>query len=170
MISQNLPQFFTATILDWKMLLKSNKFKDIIINSLNYLVETKMVTVNAFVIMDNHIHLIWQLEGDLLQENIQKAFLKFTADAFKMELKSLNPDLLKPFFVNKADRKHQFWQRNSLSIELYSWAVFEQKLNYIHENPVTAGLCKLPEEYYYSSAKFYNSGENSFRFLTHWDN
>ncbi len=52
------PQFFTATILEWKRLLKPDKYKDIIISSLEFLVQNKRVQVNAFVIMDNHIHLI----------------------------------------------------------------------------------------------------------------
>jgi putative transposase len=51
MISQNLPQFFTATILDWKMLLKPIEFKEIIINSLKYLADEKKANINAFVIM-----------------------------------------------------------------------------------------------------------------------
>jgi putative transposase len=109
------------------------------------------------------------LEGNLKQEEIQGSFLKFTADAFKKKLKEKNPEFLNAFFVNKADRKYQFWKRNSLSIELFSRDVFEQKLIYIHENPVLAGLCKLPEEYYYSSAKFYQTGIDDFGFLTHWD-
>jgi putative transposase len=173
MISNNLPQFFTATILNWKMLLKPIEYKEIILNSLKYLVHEQKVNVNAFVLMDNHIHLIWQLEGNLRQEDIQGLFLKFTAEAFKKELKINNSEFLKDFFVNKADRKYQFWKRNSLSIELYSKAVFEQKLtgcvSYIHDNPVNAGLRKLPEEYYYSSAKFYETGIDNFGILTHWD-
>jgi putative transposase len=169
MISQNFPTFFTATILDWKMLLKPVEYKEIIIKSLKYLVETKKVRVNAFVIMDNHIHLIWQLEGNLKQEDVQGSILKFTAEAFKRDLKENNPEFLKLFFVNKKDRKHQFWQRNSLSIELYSNSVFEQKLEYIHENPVKAGLCVFAEDYYYSSAKFYEAGIDNFGFLTHYN-
>jgi putative transposase len=55
------PQFFTATILEWKKLLKPEKYKDIILRSLQFPVENKRVKVNGFVIMDNHIHLIWQM-------------------------------------------------------------------------------------------------------------
>ena len=45
--------------------------------------------------------------------------------------------------------------------------MFIQKLEYIHHNPVRAGLCELPENYHYSSAKFYREGSNSFNMLTH---
>ena len=63
------PQFFTATILDRKPLLKEDKYKDIIVNSLKFLVETKRVKVFPFVIMPNHFHLIWQIQpGHELEE------------------------------------------------------------------------------------------------------
>ena len=67
------PQFFTATILEWKRLLKPDKYKDIIISSLEFLVNNKTVEVNAFVIMDNHIHLIWQMmEGNMANDGGHK--------------------------------------------------------------------------------------------------
>ena len=65
-----------------------------------------------------------------------------------------HPLVLDKFRVNAKDRAYQIWKRNSLGIELYSHDVFIQKLEYIHWNPVKAGLCSLPEEYYYSSAVF----------------
>ena len=57
--------------------------------------------------------------------------------------------------VQAKDRKYQVWQRNSLGVPLQSSAVFNQKPEYIHDNPVKAGLCKYPEDYKYSSARFY---------------
>jgi len=51
------PQYFTATILDWQHLLKPDKYKDIIIQSLQFLVKEKRIELNAFAIMSNHIHL-----------------------------------------------------------------------------------------------------------------
>jgi putative transposase len=69
--------------------------------------------------------------------------------------------------VNAKDRTYQFWERNPLGIELYTHAVFMQKLEYIHWNPVRAGICSLPEEYYFSSAKFYHTGIDDFGILTH---
>ena len=55
-----------------------------------------------------------------------------------------------------------------LGIELLNESMFKQKLEYIHYNPVRAGLCNLPEEYYYSSARFYIDGANSFGILKHY--
>ncbi|WP_147206417.1 hypothetical protein [Segetibacter aerophilus] len=52
------PQFFTATILEWKHLLTNNAYKNIIVNSLKFLVKDGWVIIYGFAIMPNHIHLI----------------------------------------------------------------------------------------------------------------
>jgi REP element-mobilizing transposase RayT len=52
------PQFFTATNLEWKKLLKPDRYKDIVISSLRFLVTDKRAKIFAFVIMENHIRLI----------------------------------------------------------------------------------------------------------------
>lgn len=61
-IFNQYPQFFTATVLEWKHLLADEKMKDIIINSLQFLVNNGRVIIYGFVIMPNHIHLIWQIQ------------------------------------------------------------------------------------------------------------
>ncbi len=163
------PQFFTATCHEWKMLLKPQKYKEIIMNSLKYLCDNNRIIVNAFVILDNHLHLIWQMKAGIKPENVQRDFLKFTAQKMQKDLKLYNPEYLNEFRVIAKDREFQFWKRNPLSIELRTDDVFLQKLNYIHENPVKAGLCKFAEDYYYSSAKFYESGDDDFGFLKHYN-
>ena len=70
--------------------------------------------------------------------------MKYTARQIKFDLEESHPLVLDKFRVNAKDRTYQFWERNSLGIELYSHDVFMQKLEYIHWNPVTAGLCSLP--------------------------
>lgn len=163
------PQFFTATILEWKTLLQEDKYKKEIIKSLQFLVQQKRIRLYAFVIMNNHIHLIWQpLPGQTLQ-TIQHSFLKHTAQEIKLHLLQTNINLLEQFKVNAKDRTYQFWERNSLSVELRSSKVFNQKLGYIHNNPVKAGLCGNADDYYYSSAKFYTTGIDAFGMLTHGD-
>lgn len=161
------PQFYTATILEWKHLLKPDKYKDIIIQSLQHLTTNKKITLYAFAIMSNHIHVIWQVLPGKTPQQIQQSFMKYTAQQIKFDLVANHPQVLDEFRVNAKDRTYQFWERNPLGIELYSQEVFLQKLEYIHWNPVKAGLCSLPEEYYYSSARFYWTGTDSFNMLTH---
>jgi len=117
---------------------------------------------------NNHIHVIWQaLPGHTLQ-SIQLSFMKFTAQQIKFAYMDNHNLLIGQCKVNKADRTYQIWKRDPLSIELSSEPVFLQKLDYIHFNPVVAGLCNSPEEYYYSSALFYEKGIDHFNMLTHY--
>ncbi|HEY5370159.1 MAG TPA: transposase [Hanamia sp.] len=162
------PQFFDTTILEWKMLLKPEKYKDIIISSLQFLVESNRVKVNAFVVMDNHIHLIWKMMAGIKPENVQKDFMKFTAQKIKQDLVRNHPAVLTHFKVNAKDREYQFWERNALSVELNTLEILKQKLEYIHYNPVHAGICVLAEEYKYSTARFYETGTNDWSFVTHY--
>jgi REP element-mobilizing transposase RayT len=159
----HIPHFFTVTIPEWKHLLKEDEFKDIIINSLLFLKEEKSIVVYGFVIMPNHIHLIWQIQDGFKQENIQMRFLKFTAQQMKFRLIDTNDSRLSDFHVNTSDRQYQFWERNALSVELWSPKLFMQKLEYIHNNPLQDKwrLVQYWEDYKYSSARFYETGITS---------
>jgi putative transposase len=163
------PQFFTATILEWKHLLKDDNFKDIIINSLLFLKNEGSIVVYGFVIMPNHIHLIWHIQDGFKRENIQMRFMKFTSQQMKFKLLDTNKQKLEKFRVNAKDRVYQFWERNPLSIDLWTPAVFMQKLDYIHNNPLQDRwkLVEFAADYKYSSARFYYTGYDEFGLITH---
>jgi putative transposase len=164
-------QFFTATILEWKHLLKQDRYKQVIIESLSFLVAEKRVIVYAFVIMPNHIHLIWRITEDHKRENVQRDFLKFTAQKIKFDLQAHHPNVLERFEVNAKDRKYQIWERNPLSIDIYSREVLLQKLNYIHNNPIQEKwqLSVTPEAYKFSSASYYLCNGEDWKFITHYN-
>ena len=61
------------------------------------------------------------------------------------------------------------WKTDSLIVDLYSKKVFEQKLDYIHNNPVVAGISDLPEEYKYSSASYYIINKCEWDFIADYD-
>ena len=52
--------------------------------------------------------------------------------------------------------KYQFWRHDNKPIELWSNKVIDEKINYIHNNPVEEGLVFRPENYIYSSAQDYS--------------
>jgi REP element-mobilizing transposase RayT len=165
-------QFFTATILNWQHLLLKDQYKDVITDSLRFLSLKKRTAVHAFVIMPNHMHLIWTIDEKLKRSDVQRDFLKFTAQSIKMDLCKNNRDLLEQFRVDAKDREYQIWERNPLSIEIVTKKVMEQKLNYLHENPVKEKwkLSESPERYRYSSASFYAEGRQEWDFLVNYDN
>lgn len=163
--------FFTASILHWKSLLKPDKYKELIINSFDFLVQENRAKIYGFVIMPNHIHLLWKIVPPYSLDQVQRDFLKFIGQMIKFDLKKNHPDVLKHFWVNLDDREYQFWQKKPLNKLLDSRKIVEQKLDYIHHNPVKGKwmLAGSPIDYFYSSCKFYEEGdESTFPFLDHY--
>jgi REP element-mobilizing transposase RayT len=106
LLTEYYPQFFTATILEWKPLLKQDKYKDIIIDSLRFLVQQNRVNVYSFVIIPNHIHLIWQIQSGHKRENVQRDFLKYIAQKIKFDLLKNDKEWLQQFKVDAKDRRY----------------------------------------------------------------
>jgi hypothetical protein len=84
-------------------------------------------------------------------------------------LRNNHKKVLEKFRVKASDRKYEIWERNALSVSLWTQVIFKQKLDYIHANPVVAGLCHFPEEYKYSSAAFYQKGTGEWNIITHYN-
>ncbi|MEO7312306.1 MAG: hypothetical protein ABIX01_18030 [Chitinophagaceae bacterium] len=129
--SDYFPQYFTATILEWKPLLKPDKYKTIITDSLAFLVGDNRVKVYGFVIMMNYIHIIWQVKAGHKLQDVQHSFMKFTAQMIKMDLQKNHPKVLEHFYVGAKDRLFQIWERNGPVLRLKaikclikSWSIF----------------------------------------------
>jgi putative transposase len=163
------PQFFTATIAGHKHLLKLDTQKLVIVKCLQFLVNGNKIKMHGYSIMSNHVHFIWQPLNKFNLNDIQSMFMKYTARQLLRTLDN-HPFLSKgDFKVHKIDRNYQVWKRESLGVELTTPLFFHQKLTYIHNNPVKAGLCDFAETYKYSSAKFYNEGVDEFKILSHYN-
>jgi len=164
------PEFLTATILNWQHLFTNDRFKQIVTDSLQNLSQEKKCKVFAFVIMPNHIHMMWKIEDDFQRKEVQGSLLRYTEHQFKKHLQSNEPLLLQKYYVNDADRSYQFWEREPMVKECRKDKFFMQKINYIHNNPCQSKwkLASLPEDYYWSSAAFYESGSRDFPWLSHY--
>jgi putative transposase len=162
--AENKIYFWSATIHKWYNLLMDDDRKEIIISSLKTLSERQLITVYAFVIMPNHIHLIWQLNERNGKETAKGSFMKYTAHQFK---KYLSQPEIENYKVDASNKSYEFWQRDSLGIEIFSRKVAKQKLDYIHRNPISRKwlLAKDDISYHYSSARFYEFGIDEFGFL-----
>ena len=162
--------FFTATVLNWKHILKPDKYKDIIIESFKFLVNKNCVRIFAFVIMPNHYHTVWRINENLEKSDFQRDSMKFTGQTILRDLKSYHKEIHNSMYVGAKDRKYQFCERNPLSVPLYSQKVVEQKINYIHGNPIKPkwNFAAEPQDYKYSSAGFYYTGKDEFGFLENY--
>jgi REP element-mobilizing transposase RayT len=59
------PVFFTATIRNWKFLSQPEKYKKIIIDELKTQINKNQIILYCYCLMDNHIHLIWHIKGNV---------------------------------------------------------------------------------------------------------
>jgi REP element-mobilizing transposase RayT len=153
--------YLTLTTVGWIDVFSRQRYRDIIIESLKYCQTHKGLHVYGYVIMSNHIHMIVHTEGFELSD-VLRDFKKFTASNI---LKSIQKEpesrrewlmhLFKFFAHNDSNREHQFWQTDNHPIALWSQDVIWQKLDYIHLNPVRAGIVANSTEYIYSSAGDY---------------
>ena len=162
-------EFFTATCLNWQPLLAADDRKQILMDSLKFMVKDNRIWLYGFLIMPNHIHLLWRRQDAWLDRSIEQIFLKFTAQQIKFRILDVHSDELQFYRSTQADRKYHFWERRPYKATMYNRKVASQKLNYMHYNPVRAKLCKLPEDYRFSSCRFYELNEDEWGFITHYE-
>ncbi|PQJ12710.1 transposase [Flavipsychrobacter stenotrophus] len=152
--------FITPTIVDWVDIYSRKVYRDIVIDSLNHCIADKGLVVYGYVVMTNHMHMIVRgKDGNI--SGILRDFKKYTAykmlTAIKEEPESRREWLLHRFewnaSTNERSSNYQVWMHDNHAEGVYSEDFFNQKLNYIHNNPVRAGWVEHPEEYVFSSAK-----------------
>lgn len=133
------------------------------------MVDRGQIWVYGFVIMPNHIHLMWRRQDAWLTRNAEQNFLKFTAQQIKFRIQQNCPEELSYYRSTQSDRLYQFWERRPYKATMYNRKTAKQKLKYIHYNPVKAGLCRNPEDYLFSSYRYYELNEDHWRFITHYE-
>jgi putative transposase len=151
------PYFMTAATVSFLPLFKSRAITNIIIASLAYLIDKRRLTLYAYVIMENHIHLIGS--GVNLSRIIGN-FKSFTARKcidyyLEQEQQKVLERLAASKLRHKKDSQYQFWQEGVHPQRILNQDMMRQKITYIHYNPVRAGLVQKPEEWAYSSARDY---------------
>ncbi|MBF0695538.1 MAG: transposase [Flavobacterium sp.] len=163
---QEKVHFITATVVDWIDVFTRKIYRECIIDSLEFCIKNKGMIVYGYVIMSNHIHLIIQSKDGKLSDLIRD-FKKFTAkiilDKIQTEPESRREWMLERFKLatesHCRNKNYQFWQYGNHAEEIYSEKFMWSKLDYIHLNPVRAGIVIKASEYIYSSASNYINGE-----------
>jgi putative transposase len=157
--------FCTDTIVGWQYVFTSPPFCECIIDSLKYCQKKKGLRLHAFVIMPNHLHtIISSVDANL--SNIIRDFKRFTSESITDLVHKADNRRLLEFFAEAArfdKRGNQFkiWQGGSHPEAIETGGFFDQKLRYIHENPVRKGFVKNPEDWLYSSARNYYLHDDS---------
>ena len=108
-------------------------------------------------LMTNHVHLIIRAENGFDLSGILRDYKKFTSKAILKTIQDNIQESRKEWLLKNFNTKEgiRFWRGDNKPIELWSNTVIDQKINYIHQNPVEGGLVFRAEDYIYSSAADY---------------
>jgi len=154
------PHFVTCTILHWLPIFTRQESVDIILNSLKFLQKQDNLKLHAYVILENHLHMV--LRSDDLQKSME-SFKKFTAREILKLLQRENAKTIldQLAFYKKAHRKektYQVWEEGYQPKLIQSEAMLKVKIYYIHYNPVKRGYVDRAVHWRYSSARDYEGG------------
>ncbi|MDZ7722876.1 MAG: transposase [candidate division KSB1 bacterium] len=159
--------FLTSTIVEWLPVFTKRRYFEIIIDSLNYCMKYKNLELYAYVILDNHLHLVAAAEN---LRSVVASFRKFTSKAIikQLELDQMTWLLNQLKFYKKAyktESRYQVWQEGMHPKYMQSPDMMRQKIEYIHRNPVERGYVQQPEHWVYSSARNYFTEDESIIYV-----
>lgn len=170
------PYFLTFTVVDWLDVFGRKHCRDIVIDSLKYCVKNKGLILYCYVIMPNHMHLVVQAaEGSFGLSGLIRDFKRHTSKQITLWMLGSKKESRRSWMLdifkrnaNQTYRNETFkvWKHGSKPIYLFNQEIFEQKVQYIHMNPVKAGLVRLSHDYLYSSAGNYMGREDNMMDVT----
>jgi REP element-mobilizing transposase RayT len=158
--------FVSFAVVEWLDVFTRNEYKNILVESLQHCQKEKGMEIFAWCIMSSHIHLVFRStkqKPELILRDFKRFISKVVVKSIIDNPKESRKEFLLEQFYKAGEKssnvtKYQFWRHDNKPIELWSNKVIDEKINYIHNNPVEEGLVYCSEEYVYSSAKDY-SGE-----------
>jgi putative transposase len=159
--------FVTFAVVYWLDVFIRKEYKEAILESLEFCQLNKGLEIYGWCIMTSHIHLIIGSNGGKM-EDILRDFKSFTSRNLKELIKSHPQESRREWLIwmmeragkkNNHNKGFKYWQEGSHPIELSDNQMMEQKLNYIHENPIVSGFVDRAEDYLYSSARDYTGGK-----------
>ena len=156
--------FITSTVVDWVDVFTRPAYKHIVLESLRYCQTNKGLVIHAWVLMSNHLHMIASTDSNIPIGDIMRDFKKFTSkkiiEAIEQNAQESRSEWLLDRFRfagmnNNRITNYHFWQDGNHVEDIYSVEFLQQKIDYIHNNPVRAEIVAHPEDYLYSSASTY---------------
>jgi len=153
--------FVSFAVVGWLDVFIRNEYKNLLIDSLKYCQKEKGMEIIAWCIMTSHVHLIFRsvagqrlelLLGDFKRFTSKKLVRAIAENPKESRKENLLSEFAKAAMHSSNVINYKFWRHDNKPIELWSNPVIQQKLDYIHNNPVEAGLVFKPEDYVYSSA------------------
>jgi putative transposase len=155
--------FVTLTVVEWIDIFTRPVYKNLIIDALNYCVASKGLKIYCWCLMTNHLHMVASASEEDSLSDILRDFKKFNSkeivDTIRKIPESRQVWLLNLFWYagknNKKIKYYKFWQDGNDAKEINSADFLDQKMEYIHLNPVRAEIVTQSIDYIYSSARDY---------------
>ena len=145
--------FITFSCYHRRRLLDHDQPKRILLGVLNEELQKFEARCVGFVIMPDHVHaLIWFSKTGHLSQFMQQWKGRSSKGTKEFLYRTM------PEYTSKFPKTDPIWQVRFYSFEIYTTAKIEEKLNYMHMNPVRAGLVQMPTEWRWSSARWYIEG------------
>jgi REP element-mobilizing transposase RayT len=165
--SQGDIHFVTFTIVDWVDVFTRPVYKQVIVDALSYCQQNKGLEIFAYCLMTNHLHLLVSAIAPSKLPEIIRDFKKHTnkqlVKLINTENESRRDWIMYRFQFhakyNNRIQDYKVWQDGYHGITCDYPEILKQKLDYIHNNPVVAGIVANPEDYIYSSAANYYDGK-----------
>jgi REP element-mobilizing transposase RayT len=158
--------FVTFTVVYWIDVFVRKRYVDILIDSLIFCQNNKGLEIWGYCIMPSHVHLIIGTDGTYKLEDIIRDFKRHTSLEIRKSIEDKSfPESRREWMLwmmkragSRSSRNtvFQFWQQDNHPIELDDVRKTDQRLDYIHNNPVEMGLVADPNHWLYSSASYYN--------------
>jgi putative transposase len=164
----NYAYFITCSIVNKIPLFKEPSYRQIVLDSLAYLRDHKATRLNAFVVMSTHLHTILWPQVGVDISNVMRDFKRHTSRSISREVANCkDDDSLQAFAAARSSFRgeradYQVWEQSSHPEAIYDDDFARQKIEYIHNNPVKAGLVSKAEDWPYSSARAYLLGEQTY--------
>jgi putative transposase len=167
--------FVTTAVVNHAQVFTEERFCDVLVENIKHYRNRYQFRIYGYVIMPSHFHWIVEVEPNLgLVSDVMRDIKKFAAWDVMDLLEKENRQALLSMFRAEAlaldDQKRKFWMDRFDDEVIRNVGMLRTKLEYIHNNPVQAGLVGTPEEYKYSSARNYALGDHSvIEVFTDWE-
>ena len=153
--------FITTTAVNHAHIFQRPIIKRILVDGLYFVSVVNHVSLYAFVVMPNHIHVIVQCPQDFPPKDWARAFKTSTAQLivrlYQVEQNQPALDFLAEAVARPDKQNYKVWEDGYLPKSIVTPDFLVQKLTYIHHNPVQPHwhLVDEPENYPWSSACYY---------------
>jgi len=153
--SENHACFVTFSCCRRRKILDHAQAKQIVIHFLGAQLHNQSGICVGFVIMPDHVHAIVHFG----KEGLLGVFMNQWKRRFSIQLKNLYRTHLAGYGI-KLDLKAAMWQPKYCVFNIRSKTKLNEKLAYMHANPVQAGLVDHPQDWKFGSSHYYLLGQS----------